>query len=46
MKCLSSINSVVNIIFNITICNPMFTVGKNYNSVLNVNGQYNNYIVS
>ena len=41
-KCLSSTNSVVNIIFNIAICNPMSTAGKNYRSVLDVNGQYNN----
>ena len=41
-KCLSSTNSVVNIISNIAICNPMSTAGKNYRSVLDVNGQYNN----
>ena len=41
-KCLSSTNSVVNIISNIAICNPMFTEGKTYRSVLDVNGQYNN----
>ena len=35
-------NSVVNIISNIAICNPMSTAGKNYRSVLDVNGQYNN----
>ena len=40
--CLSSTNSVVNIISNIAICNPMSTAGKNYRSVLDVNGQYNN----
>ena len=38
-KCLSSNNSVVNIISNIAICNPMSTAGKNYWSVLDVNGQ-------
>ena len=27
-KCLSSTNSVVNIISNIAICNPMSTAGK------------------
>ena len=42
MKCLSSTNSVVNIISNIAICNPMSTAGKNYRSALDVNGQYNN----
>ena len=41
-KFLSSTNSVVNIIFNIAICNPMSTAGKNYRSVLDGNGQYNN----
>ena len=41
-KCLSSTNSVVNIISNIAICNSMSTAGKNYRSVLDVNGQYNN----
>ena len=41
-KCLSITNSVVNIIFNIAICNAMSTAGKNYRSVLDVNGQYNN----
>ena len=40
-KCSSSTNSVVNIISNIAICNPMSTAGKNYRSVLDVNGQYN-----
>ena len=42
-KCLSSTNSVVNIISNIAICNPMHvTAGKSYRSVLDVNGHYNN----
>ena len=41
-KYLSSTNSVVNTISNIAICNPMSTAGKNYRSVLDVNGQYNN----
>ena len=41
-KCLSSTNSVVNIISNIAICNPVSTAGKKYRSVLDVNGQYNN----
>ena len=41
-KCLSSTNSVVNIISKIAICNPMSTAGKNYRSVLDVNDQYNN----
>ena len=41
-KCLSSTNSVVNIISNIAICNPMSTAGSHYRSVLDVNGQYNN----
>ena len=41
-KFLSSTNSVVNIIFNIAICNPMSTAGKNYRSVIDGNGQYNN----
>ena len=36
-KFLSSTNSVVNIIFNIAICNPMSTAGKNYRSVLDGN---------
>ena len=36
------VNSVVNIISNIAICNPMSTAGKNYRSVLDVNCQYNN----
>ena len=29
-------NSVVNIISNIAICNPMSTAGKNYRSVLDL----------
>ena len=41
-KCVSSTKSVVIIISNIAICNPMSTMGKNYRSVLDVNGQYNN----
>ena len=41
-KCLSSTNSVVNIIFNIAICKPMSTACKKYRSVRDVNGQYNN----
>ena len=40
-KCLSSTNSVVSIISNIAICNPMSTAGKNYKSVRDVNGYYN-----
>ena len=35
-------NSVVNIISNIVIYNPMSTAGKNYRPVLDVNDQYNN----
>ena len=38
-KCLSSTNSVVNCIIS---NNAMSTAGKNYRSVLDVNGQYNN----
>ena len=41
-KCLSSTNSAVFIISNIAIYNPMSTACKNYRSVLDVNGQYNN----
>ena len=41
-KCLSSTSSVANIISNIAICNPMSTAGKNYRSVIDINGQYNN----
>ena len=41
-KCLSSTNSVVNIISNIALCNLMSTAGKIFRSVLDVNGQYNN----
>ena len=33
-KCLSSSNSIVNVISHIAICNPMSTAGKNYRSVL------------
>ena len=40
-KCLSSSNSIVNVISHIAICNPMSTAGKSYRSVLNVNGDYN-----
>ena len=39
--CLSSSNSIVNIISHIAICNPMSTAGKNYRSVLDANGDYN-----
>ena len=40
-KCLSSTNSVVNIMSNITIYNPMSTAVKNIRFVLDVNnGQY------
>ena len=35
-------SSTVNIIFNIAICNPVSTACKNYRSVIDVNGQYNN----
>ena len=41
-KCLSSSNSIVNVISQIAICNPMSTAGKNYRSVLDANGDYNN----
>ena len=41
-KCLSSSNSIVNVISHIAICNPMSTAGKNYRSVLDANGDYNN----
>ena len=40
-KCLSSSNSIVNVISHIAICNPMSTAGKNYRSVLDANGDYN-----
>ena len=40
-KCLSSSNSIVNVISHITICNPVSTAGKNYRSVLDANGDYN-----
>ena len=40
-KCLSSYNSIVNVISHIAICNPMSTAGKNYRSVLDANGDYN-----
>ena len=40
-KCLSSVNSIVNVISHIAICNPMSTAGKNYGSVLDANGDYN-----
>ena len=40
-KCLSSYNSVVNVISNIAICNSMSSAGKNYRSVLDANGDYN-----
>ena len=40
-KCLSSSNSIVNVISHIAICNPMSTPGKNYRSVLDANGDYN-----
>ena len=39
--CLSSSNSMVNVISHIAICNPMSTAGKNYRSVLDSNGDYN-----
>ena len=41
-KCLSSSNSIVNVISQIAICNPMSTAGKNYRSVLDANRDYNN----
>ena len=40
-KCLSSSNSV-NVISHIAICNPISTTSKNYRSVLDANGDYNN----
>ena len=40
-KCLSSSNSIVNVISHIAICNPMSTADKNYRSVLDANGDYN-----
>ena len=40
-KCLSSSNSIVNVISQIAICNPMSTAGKNYRWVLDANGDYN-----
>ena len=40
-KCLSSSNSIANVISHIAICNPMSTAGKNYRSVLDVNVEYN-----
>ena len=40
-KCLSSSNSIVNVISQIAICNPMSTAGNNYRSVLDANGDYN-----
>ena len=40
-KCLSSSNSIVNVISYIAICNPMSTAAKNYKSVLDANGDYN-----
>ena len=46
-KCLSSSNSIVNVVSHIAICNPMPTAGKNYRSVLDANGDYNtNQMVS
>ena len=46
-KCLSSSNSIVNVISHIAICNPISTAGKNYRSVLDANGDYNtNQIVT
>ena len=39
-KCLSSSNSIINVISHIAICNPMSTAGKNYRSVLDANGDY------
>ena len=36
-----SSNSIVNVISQIAICNPMSTAGKNYRSVLDANGDYN-----
>ena len=40
-NCLSSSNSIVNVISHIAICNPMSTVGKYYRSVLDANNDYN-----
>ena len=40
-KCLSSSNSIVNVISHIAICHPMSTAGENYRSVLDANGDYN-----
>ena len=40
-KCLSSSNSIVNVVYHIAIRNPMSTAGKNYRSVLHANSDYN-----
>ena len=42
IKCSFSSNLVLKIILNIAICNSMSTAGKNYKSVLNPDGHYNN----
>ena len=40
-KCLSSFNFIVDVIYHITVFNPMSTAGKNYRLVLDANGDYN-----
>ena len=45
-KCLSSSNSIVNVISHIAICNLMSTAGKNYRSVLDAHGDYNKSLLT
>ena len=41
-KCLSSSNSIVNLISHLAINNPLPSAGKNYRSVIDPDGKLNN----
>ena len=41
-KCLSSSNSIVNLISHLAITNPLSSAGKNYRSVIDSDGELNN----
>ena len=41
-KCLSSSNSIVNLIFHLATTNPLSSAGKNYRSVIDADCELNN----
>ena len=44
LKCLLSSNNIVNLITHSTISNPLSSAGKNYRSVIDDDGEFNNSI--